>query len=92
MPKVRFEIHFSGHVQGVGFRWNAQQNAKDFDVSGTVQNLRDGRVRLVAEGEKSEIESFVEAIKSTTSGTIRDIQVDIQPATHEFSGFQILRG
>ena len=47
MPSVHHVIaHYSGHVQGVGFRYQTLQVAKGFEVSGYVQNLADGRVLL----------------------------------------------
>lgn len=47
MVEVHHEtVFFSGRVQGVGFRYSALQVAKEFDVSGFVCNLTDGRVRL----------------------------------------------
>ena len=52
----RIEVYFSGHVQGVGFRYRTHQAASQFDVKGFVMNLPDGRVQLVAEGTKSELD------------------------------------
>ena len=48
---IRRTSHFSGHVQGVGFRYTVQDLAADFDVRGYVRNLPDGRVELVVEGD-----------------------------------------
>jgi acylphosphatase len=48
---VRKHVWYSGHVQGVGFRYTAQRLAQRYHVGGFVRNLRDGRVELVAEGE-----------------------------------------
>ena len=58
MPRVRRRVHFSGRVQGVGFRFTCQSLARGFDVAGHVRNLADGRVELVAEGESSELDAF----------------------------------
>ena len=43
-------MYFSGHVQGVGFRYTTRSVASRFAVTGYVRNLPDGRVELVAEG------------------------------------------
>lgn len=56
------EIHYEGHVQGVGFRYQVKQIAKGFDVRGSVENLADGRVRLQVAGDDVEVRAFLEAI------------------------------
>ena len=51
-------ILYSGSVQGVGFRYTVKTVATGFEVSGTVRNLSDGRVELVAQGVKAELEAL----------------------------------
>lgn len=48
----------SGLVQGVGFRYFALKRAQEREVFGFVQNLPDGRVEIVAEGDDESLESF----------------------------------
>jgi acylphosphatase len=55
-------VHYSGRVQGVGFRYTAQRLAKDFAVSGYVRNLPSGDVEVVAEGEAGPIDAYLAAI------------------------------
>ncbi len=50
MPIERRRVFYSGRVQGVGFRFISQGLARDFQVSGSVRNLADGRVELLAQG------------------------------------------
>lgn len=88
--KVRSEtVHFSGHVQGVGFRYSALQVAKEFEVSGFVQNLPDGRVALQAEGEASEVENFISAVCERMHGYIRKVERSSLEKTPTFKGFTI---
>ena len=47
---TRRHCYFSGRVQGVGFRYTSRNIAINYDVTGFVRNLPDGRVELVAEG------------------------------------------
>lgn len=56
------QVSYEGNVQGVGFRYSVRQIAKGFDVTGSVRNLADGRVELLATGEKEEVRAFLEAI------------------------------
>ena len=58
----RVLILYTGRVQGVGFRMTCANLAKGFAVTGRVCNLTDGRVELIAEGEKEELERFRDRI------------------------------
>jgi acylphosphatase len=55
-------VFYEGRVQGVGFRYGVRQIATGFDVTGWVRNLPDGRVEMLAAGEKDEVEAFLQAI------------------------------
>lgn len=87
----RTTVLFSGHVQGVGFRYTTHSIARQFEVTGYVQNLPDRRVELVAEGERKEIDAFLQDVRERFFNHIRDERIDTGPATGEFSGFEIRR-
>ncbi len=88
----RREIHFAGRVQGVGFRYTCKSVARGFDLTGTVRNLADGRVELIAEGEADELEAFRQAIGDEgMSRLIRNEEIDWSEAKSEFRGFEIIR-
>jgi len=82
-------VHFSGNVQGVGFRWTARRTAGGFDVTGYVRNLPDGRVQCVAEGEAREIDAFLEELQSRMAGHIRNVTQQKAPASGGFAGFGV---
>jgi acylphosphatase len=90
-PGQRWTVHFRGRVQGVGFRFTTRQIAASFAVSGYVQNLFDGSVRLVAEGSPGELERFVDQIKEAMDRYINSVEVDPGPATGELVGFEVRR-
>jgi acylphosphatase len=82
-------VLYEGHVQGVGFRFTTQSIAKRYDVTGFVRNLPDGRVELVAEGEKHELVAFLDDVRERMVRYIRDERVDTLSASGEFAGFEI---
>ncbi len=86
---MRTTVLFSGHVQGVGFRYTTARLAGHRRVTGYVRNLPDGRVELVAEGSPGEIDGLIADIEEAMSGCIRDRQVARGPETGEFHGFTI---
>lgn len=82
---VRYTVHFSGHVQGVGFRYAAARLARSLAVAGYVQNLPDRRVLLVAEGEQGVLDELLAAILEQFQGYVRGHTIDRSPATGEFA-------
>lgn len=90
MADVHHEtVYFSGHVQGVGFRYSVLQVAKEFEVAGTVANLADGRVQLEAEGAKAEVAAFVAAVEEKMHGYIRKVDRTVRHGAPQFRGFTI---
>ena len=87
--KQRKEVLYSGHVQGVGFRYTTQRIASRFDVVGFVRNLSDRRVQLVVEGRDAEVLQFLREIAATFDDKITDTQVENGAYVDEFSGFEI---
>lgn len=87
-PMQRLTAYISGTVQRTAYRAQVMILANAFGLSGYVQNLPDGRVKVVAEGDESDLERFVKALK------IRDTFIDVEsidkeysPATGDFVGF-----
>jgi acylphosphatase len=92
MQRCRMKVYYSGRVQGVGFRYAVKALAPGFEVTGTIKNLADGRVELVAEGEKSELEAFHQSVlDSGLKPLIREADVHWAEARNEFKGFEIVR-
>jgi acylphosphatase len=91
MERHRLQVLYSGHVQGVGFRYSVKSLAPGFEVTGTIRNLLDGRVELLAEGLKDELKAFQQAIRdSAVGGLITREQVVWSEARNEFRGFTIV--
>ncbi len=86
---IRLTLHFSGRVQGVGFRYTTVGLSKRFVVTGYVKNMPDGRVRAVVEGEPSEVAAFDDAIHAEMPRNIRETTRAEAPASGEFTGFDV---
>ena len=85
-------VFYSGSVQGVGFRYTAKAVAAGFEVTGTVRNVLDGRVELIAEGARDELEAFRDAIRDAgLAGFIRDETVAWSDEQNNLPGFEIVR-
>lgn len=57
-------IRVYGRVQGVGFRYYTEREAKRLGISGYVQNKPDGSVYIEAEGDEAAMKDFVEWCRS----------------------------
>ena len=89
---VRIEAYFSGHVQGVGFRFTSIDIADRFPgIAGFVRNLADGRVEVVAEGPKEQVSAFIAAVEDAMGPYIHSVDKKELPATGEFSDFTMAR-
>ena len=90
MAQIQHEtVHFTGHVQGVGFRYATMQVAREFEVSGYVRNLPDARVLLEIEGEPRELSGFVDALEERMHGYIRKTERESERREPVFEGFEI---
>jgi acylphosphatase len=92
MSRCRVLVLYSGRVQGVGFRYTVKQVAAGYAVVGRVRNLPDGRVELVAEGARDELEAFRQGIRDAgLDGFIRQEDVRWAEAHNQLRGFEIVR-
>ncbi|MBI4707014.1 MAG: acylphosphatase [Candidatus Omnitrophica bacterium] len=82
-------IHYSGRVQGVGFRFTAEIVANELGVKGWVKNLPDGRVEVLAQAEEDRLKEFLLRINDSFSNYITDTSVHWSPATDSFEGFSV---
>ncbi len=89
MASSRYEIIFTGRVQGVFFRATAQEIARKYPITGWVRNEPDGSVRCVVEGEPAEIDRFINAIQREKQPNIQDTKITKLDPTEEFNGFTV---
>jgi acylphosphatase len=85
-------VFYSGRVQGVGFRYTARHIAQRFAVTGFVRNLPDGRVELLAEGPRAELDQLLTQIAEQMADHIRRADIQEVPVTGRFDSFEIAMG
>ncbi|HMM97095.1 acylphosphatase [Phycicoccus sp.] len=60
---VRCTAFVRGRVQGVGFRWWTRARALELGLAGWARNTADGRVEVVAEGERADVEALLALLR-----------------------------
>jgi acylphosphatase len=90
-PIVAFRVHYTGHVQGVGFRATAAHFAKRFSVTGWVRNLHNGQVELLVEGPDAEVHCYLSMVRDYFEDQIHDQDTEPVPVTGKFEGFEVRR-
>ena len=90
MSKIRAEVWVSGRVQGVFFRAFVKTQAVLLKVSGFVENLKDGRVHAVFEGEKPKVEMMIKLCKrGPPTSKVDDVEVKYSDKLTGYKGFKI---
>jgi len=88
MKRVRAII--SGRVQGVWFRASTLEKALEYGVNGTVRNLVDGRVELVADGEDERVDLLLRwAGNGPPMAAVDRVELENLPRDKEFTDFRI---
>jgi acylphosphatase len=87
---IQYEINISGRVQGVGFRYFAQQKAKEMGITGWVRNSVDGSVLIVAQGIEAEIKTFIDYLYlGPTRSRVDKISTCVMQITTVFDSFSV---
>ena len=88
--KVKAHVIVTGRVQGVYFRGNTRKEAQKLNVNGWVQNLPDGRVEAIFEGEKDNVDKLIEILRDGPSrANVTDLNLYWLDYNNEFNDFQI---
>ena len=87
MKSIRINIY--GRVQGVGFRYFVKEKAKMLDIKGFVKNLSDRSVYVEAEGNNTDIETFVSYCNQGPSyASVKNIKINENDCMN-FTKFEI---
>jgi acylphosphatase len=86
--QLRAIVH--GYVQGVGYRYFARREAAALGLSGSARNLSDGTVEVIAEGERTALEAFVQALwRGPSAAEVERVDCEWGPAEGTSSGFGV---
>ena len=78
--RVRVVALVSGHVQGVGFRWFVRTQARAAGLTGSAENLPDGRVEAVLEGPADDVRRVVAALDGPRApGAVEKVETRDEP-------------
>jgi acylphosphatase len=85
---MKLTAFVSGKVQEVGYRARIVDIANAFGLKGMVENQKDGRVKIIAEGEDEKLKWFESAINIKNSLIyVSSIEKEYSPASNEFENF-----
>ena len=88
--KVSAHILVKGLVQGVGFRWFVEREAKNLGLNGIVRNLYSGDVEVEVEGERGLIEELIIKLKiGNRASKVVDIRIKWNEWENKYKNFQI---
>jgi len=91
MEGKQLHILVSGWVQGVGFRYFARTKAATLNIKGYAKNLSGGKVEIVAEGEKGDLDKYVmELRRGPTLARVTNLKIKEFPYTGKYQTFRIL--
>lgn len=81
----------TGRVQMVMFRDFAQRKARSLNIGGSVQNLKDGSVQVIAQGSRKSLETYIHHLqKGSLLSRVDSVIVEWGAAKELFDDFTIL--
>ena len=79
-----------GRVQGVGYRFFAERVATQLDITGYAKNLWNGDVEVVAQGDKTSLETYLTKLREgPRMAKVTDIDVEWQSVSEQYPNFDI---
>lgn len=88
--KQQRHIRVHGKVQGVGFRFFATRVARRLGLKGSIENLRDGTVEAIIEGEAKMIDDWINEIKEGPRyAEVSQVDQDVRDYTGKLPDFDV---
>ena len=90
MSKERVHAIIHGRVQGVFFRASTQEKAIELGLTGWVRNRADGKVEVLAEGEKEKLEKLIDWCRiGPKHAQVTDVETRWEPYAGQYKEFTI---
>ncbi|MDZ7401429.1 MAG: acylphosphatase [candidate division KSB1 bacterium] len=87
---VGAHIIVTGLVQGVGFRWFVEREAKKLGLTGYVKNLYTGEVEVIVEGDRGMIEELIDVLRvGNRASRVVDVRVTWRKFENKYHDFRI---
>jgi acylphosphatase len=91
LDTVQAHVFISGVVQGVGYRFSAQDMALLLKLNGWVRNLRDGRVEATFVGSPAQVDEMIRwCHHGPPAASVKEVIVEYEPP-EKFQGFEVRR-
>jgi acylphosphatase len=92
MSDVTCTIRVRGRVQGVFYRASAVEEAVRLGVRGTVRNLPDGVVEVVASGSREDLERLIAwCRRGPERARVDDLELEWHAQPTAFAAFRAVR-
>jgi acylphosphatase len=89
MSRRRVHVYVSGRVQGVYYRATTRDTAREHGIDGWVENLDDGRVEAVFEGEAGAVDAMIEFChEGSKRADVTDVDVT-EESPEGIDGFEV---
>ncbi|SDJ56530.1 acylphosphatase [Natronorubrum texcoconense] len=87
--RIRAHVFVTGTVQGVYYRANTRDTAREKGIAGWVKNLEDGRVEAIFEGPEDAVESMIEWCQTgSPAAEVENVEAEYEEPQGE-DGFEI---
>ena len=86
----RLTVRVFGMVQGIGYRYTSQKEAKKSGFTGYARNGDDGSVEIVAEGSEADLKNFIQwCYNDIGPAVVKKVETSWSEPTSEFNDFTI---
>lgn len=91
MSQKAANVRIAGHVQGVGFRWQAMLLARSLNIDGWIRNRQDGSVEAFIQGKEDAVAQMLQWLRiGPPRAKVEALEVSWCETDHEIKGFNII--